>query len=123
DSANILAIYRDGQSVDSIQAGDTASIILDRTPFYAESGGQVGDQGLLQSGETIFTVLDTKKSGQAHLHLGKLSSGTLKIGENVHAQVDAERRAATVLNHTATHLLHMVLRQILGTHVIQKGSL
>ena len=105
-------------------AGEKGSIILDRTPFYAESGGQVGDQGVLQNeNKVFFTCIDTHKQGQAHVHLGKLEKGTLHVGDAVLAEVNAERRAATVLNHTATHLLHMVLREVLGEHAIQKGSL
>lgn len=124
DHGTILAIYRDGKFVDSINAGEKASIVLDRTPFYAESGGQVGDQGLLSVDNTaFFKVLDTIKQGHMHLHLGKLEKGSLKIGETVSARVDAARRAAIVLNHTATHLLHMILKEVLGQHAIQKGSL
>lgn len=128
DSGKILAIYLDGQFVDTLNNGDKATIILDRTPFYAESGGQIGDRGILRikdQSETrvLFKVLDTIKQGHIHLHLGKLERGTLKIGDTVLAEVDAIRRAATVLNHTATHLLHMVLRQVLGEGAIQKGSL
>lgn len=123
DSGKVIALYRDGQAVDTLQAGEKGSVILDRTPFYAESGGQVGDQGFLRSDTHLFRVTDTQKQGQAHVHIGKLEKGTLNLGDTVIADVNVERRAATVLNHTATHLLHMVLRQVLGTHVIQKGSL
>lgn len=124
DTGSILAMYRDGKFIDTLQAGEKASIVLDRTPFYAESGGQVGDQGVLKiDNHTFFKVHDTIKQGHMHLHLGKLEKGTLRIGDNVTAEVDAKRRAATVLNHTATHLLHMVLKQVLGEHAIQKGSL
>lgn len=124
ETGKILALYRDGKFVESLNAGEKGSIVLDRTPFYAESGGQVGDQGMLRgSNNTFFKVLDTIKQGHMHLHLGKLEKGTLTVGEEVHAEVDAKRRAATVLNHTATHLLHMVLKQVLGEHAIQKGSL
>lgn len=123
DVANIIAIYRDGQSVETLQAGENGSIILDRTPFYAESGGQIGDQGILRKGQSLFRVADTIKQGKAHVHIGKLEQGSLKLNDEIVAEVDAERRAATVLNHTATHLLHMILRRVLGTHVIQKGSL
>lgn len=123
DQGNILALYIDGKPVQEIKSGDQASIILDVTPFYAESGGQVGDQGILKTASAIFEVVDTIKQGQAHVHIGKVKQGTFKSGEKVSAHVDAKRRAATVLNHTATHLLHMVLRKVLGTHVIQKGSL
>jgi len=123
DLGDIIALYRQGVSVETLQAGEEGSVILSRTPFYAESGGQVGDQGLLRTATALFRVNDTMKQGQAHVHVGLLEKGSLKIGETVHTEVDAERRAATVLNHTATHLLHMVLRQVLGEHVIQKGSL
>lgn len=124
ESGKILAIYRDGKFVETLNTGEKASIVLDRTPFYAESGGQVGDQGVLHiSNKTFFKVLDTIKQGHMHLHLGKLEKGTLHVGDEVQAEVDAKRRAATVLNHTATHLLHLVLKQVLGKHAIQKGSL
>lgn len=124
DTGKILALYKEGKFVDSLTAGDKGSIVLDRTPFYAESGGQVGDQGtLIIANKALFKVLDTIKQEQTHLHLGKLEKGTLHVGDEVRAEVDAARRAATVLNHTATHLLHMVLKQVLGEHAIQKGSL
>lgn len=124
EAGQILALYREGKFVESLNAGEKGSIVLDRTPFYAESGGQVGDQGLLRIDQhTFFKVLDTIKQGHTHLHLGKLEKGSLKIGNQVTAVVDSKRRAATVLNHTATHLLHMVLKQVLGEHAIQKGSL
>lgn len=123
DIGKVIALYCEGKSVETLKTGENGSIILDRTPFYAESGGQVGDQGVLRSEKTLFRVADTIKQGQAHVHIGKLEAGTIKLGDNLDAEVDAERRAATVLNHTATHLLHMILRQVLGTHVLQKGSL
>lgn len=123
DTGKILALYKGQEAVDLLPANTEGSIILDRTPFYAEAGGQIGDQGILQTADAIFRVQDTKKQGQLHVHMGKLEKGELKVGETVFAIVDAKRRAATVLNHTATHLLHFVLRQVLGTHVIQKGSL
>jgi len=124
DTGTILAIYRDGKFVETLASGEKGSIVLDRTPFYAESGGQVGDRGkLIVGNNTFFTVLDTIKQGHMHLHLGKLEKGSLQVGDHVLAQVDAKRRADTVLNHTATHLLHMVLKQVLGEHAIQKGSL
>lgn len=123
ETAAVLAIYQDGQFVNSIKKGEKASIVLDRTSFYAESGGQVGDQGILQNNDTRFKVLDTIKQEHTHLHLGKLQSGHLTVGQTVTAEVDKKRRAAIVLNHTATHLLHMVLRKILGNDVVQKGSL
>ncbi|HEV2213192.1 MAG TPA: DHHA1 domain-containing protein, partial [Gammaproteobacteria bacterium] len=99
-------------------------VVLDHTPFYAESGGQVGDQGLLKTAGAEFKVADTqKRGGGAHAHLGSVTRGEIKIGDTVQAQVDTQLRAATVLNHSATHLLHAALRQVLGTHVTQKGSL
>ena len=125
DAAKILAIYREGKFADTLKAGEKGSIVLDRTPFYAESGGQVGDQGMLHipPATALFNVFDTIKQGHTHLHLGKLEKGELHIGDEVHTEVDAKRRAAIVLNHTATHLLHLILKQILGEHAIQKGSL
>jgi alanyl-tRNA synthetase len=120
----VLAILRDGRPVDSIQAGDEAIVILDRTPFYGESGGQVGDTGELHGLDTRFAVADTQKlAGQFHGHSGRLEAGVLRRGDTVSGSVDAARRAATVLNHSATHLLHGALRGLLGTHVAQKGSL
>ncbi|WP_027081263.1 alanine--tRNA ligase [Luteimonas mephitis] len=120
----VVALLRDGRPVDAIDAGDEAVVFLDRTPFYAESGGQVGDTGELDEQGVRFTVSDTQKyAGQFHGHVGKLVAGTLKIGDHVVASVDGARRGATILNHSATHLLHAALRQVLGTHVTQKGSL
>ena len=119
----IIALYRDGKTVDVLKAGEEGSVILDRTPFYAESGGQVGDQGILHAKNILFRVTDTQKQNQAHLHFGTVEKGSLNIGAELAAEVNAKRRAATVLNHTATHILHMILRQVLGDHVIQKGSL
>lgn len=124
DSGKILAIYRDGKFTTSLNTGEKGSIVLDRSPFYAESGGQVGDQGiLLIENKALFKVHDTIKQAQTHLHLGKLEKGSLKVGDIVGAEVDTKRRAATVLNHTATHLLHKVLKEVLGEHAMQKGSL
>jgi alanyl-tRNA synthetase len=123
DTGKIIALYRDGKAVDTLHSGESGSIILDRTPFYAESGGQVGDRGELFTNDVLFRVNDTVKQGKTHVHVGTLEKGLLKIGDAVTANVNAQRRAATVLNHTATHLLHFVLRQLLGDHVIQKGSL
>ena len=104
-------------------AGERAEVVLDRTPFYAEAGGQVGDAGELTAVGTLFVVTDTQKRGAAHSHIGKLQSGTIRIGEELEAQVNGARRQATALNHSATHLLHAALRKVLGTHVQQKGSL
>jgi len=123
DTGKILAIYTEDKALNKIHAGQKASIILDRTPFYAESGGQVGDQGILKSGDNIFRVRDTQKQGHAYVHIGECEKGAFQVDDVVIAIVDASRRAAAVLNHTATHLLHMVLREVLGEHVIQKGSL
>jgi len=120
----VVALLKDGRAVESIEAGDEAIVILDRTPFYAESGGQVGDTGELDEQGVRFVVADTQKlAGQFHGHVGRLQAGTLRRGDHVVAAVDAQRRAATVLNHSATHLLHAALRDVLGTHVAQKGSL
>ena len=120
----VVALLRDGRPVDSVSAGDEAVVILDRTPFYAESGGQVGDVGVLAEQGVKFEVSDTLKfAGQFHGHAGKVAAGSLKLGDHVVASVDAPRRAAIILNHSATHLLHAALRELLGTHVQQKGSL
>ncbi|TVT84100.1 alanine--tRNA ligase [Pseudomonas sp. H3(2019)] len=122
-SAKIVALYKDGQSVDVLSEGEEGVVVLDQTPFYAESGGQIGDCGYLQAGAARFDVRDTTKTGGAFLHHGVLDSGSLTIGSPVQAQVDADVRHATSLNHSATHLLHAALRQVLGEHVQQKGSL
>ena len=119
----IIAIYKDGEQVDEIVEGDEALIVLNQTPFYAESGGQIGDTGLFKNETGIFEVQDTKKSGGAFVHQGIVTMGSLKATQNVDAVVKADIRAATARNHSATHLLHAALRQILGTHVQQKGSL
>ncbi|TXH64213.1 MAG: alanine--tRNA ligase [Thermomonas sp.] len=120
----VIALLKDGKPVAVIEAGDEAIVILDATPFYAESGGQVGDTGELDEQGVRFTVSDTLKlAGQFHGHVGTLAAGTLKKGDRVLGSVDAARRAATILNHSATHLLHAALRDVLGTHVQQKGSL
>ncbi len=123
DQARVLELIKDGGKVDRLHVGEEGQIVLDRTPFYAEAGGQVGDQGVLSAAGTRFEVRDTQKLGNAHTHIGKVVRGELKVGDTVTAQVDAELRKATMLNHTATHLLHAALRKVLGTHVIQKGSL
>ncbi len=119
----IVAIYKDGVQVDEINEGDEALIVLNQTPFYAESGGQIGDTGIFKNDTGIFEVLDTKKSGGAFVHQGIVTMGSLKATQNVEATVKADIRAATARNHSATHLLHAALRQILGEHVQQKGSL
>jgi alanyl-tRNA synthetase len=120
----VAALLHDGAGVDSLAAGERGEVILDRTVFYAEAGGQVGDTGeLLGAAATRFVVEDTQKRGAAHSHIGRLTAGRLQVGDSVLARIDAERRAAIRLNHTATHLLHAALRKVLGTHVTQKGSL
>ena len=119
----IIALYKDGQAVDQLGEGEQGVVVLDRTPFYAESGGQVGDTGFLQAGAARFDVRDTTKTGGAFLHHGVVASGALVIGSPVEAKVDADVQHATSLNHSATHLLHEALRQVLGDHVQQKGSL
>jgi alanyl-tRNA synthetase len=119
----VTAILKAGVEVESAAAGEEVQTVLDRTPFYAEAGGQVGDIGVLQHANTRFKVTDTKRLGNAHLHIGRLESGSLAIGDKLTARVDAATRQATVLNHSATHLLHAALRKVLGNHVLQKGSL
>ncbi|WP_405236942.1 alanine--tRNA ligase [Lentisalinibacter orientalis] len=121
--SEVIALVKGGESVTELAAGDEGGVVLADTPFYAESGGQVGDTGVLSAGGVTFRVTDTRKSGGAHVHYGKLEAGTLKIGDSVSAEVDAERRNRTRLNHSATHLLHAALREVLGDHVTQKGSL
>ncbi|MCV2442312.1 alanine--tRNA ligase [Acinetobacter bereziniae] len=119
----IVAIYKDGVQVDEIVEGDEALIVLNQTPFYAESGGQIGDTGIFKNETAIFEVQDTKKSGNAFVHQGIVTVGSLKATQSVEAIVKADIRDATARNHSATHLLHAALRQILGEHVQQKGSL
>ena len=119
----VIAILKDGAPVDALQTGDAGEIVLDRTPFYAEAGGQVGDAGELSGSHARFDVADTQKRGVAHSHVGKLVGGSIALGDTLRAHVNGERRRATALNHTATHLLHAALREVLGTHVQQKGSL
>ncbi|MFK8332888.1 alanine--tRNA ligase [Pseudomonas sp. BJa5] len=121
--ASIVAIYKDGKVVEQLGEGEQGVVILDRTPFYAEAGGQVGDTGYLQAGNVRFDVRDTTKTGGAYLHHGVVASGNLVVGAKVQATVDADVQHATSLNHSATHLLHAALRQVLGDHVQQKGSL
>ena len=121
--SKVVALLRDGALVDSLRSGEQGEVVLARTPFYAESGGQIGDTGTLSHGASRFEVTDTQKRGKAYSHLGTLVSGSLKLGDVLHAEVDADRRTAIRLNHSATHLLHAALRQVLGTHVTQKGSL
>lgn len=120
--SSIVAIIRENTLVDMLQAGETGAVVLDHTPFYAESGGQVGDTGALTAKKSLFTVHDTQKLGAAYLHIGLLESGKLKVGDTVAAEVNQEVRRHTALNHSATHLLHAALRHVLGDHVAQKGS-
>ncbi|MBU4680584.1 alanine--tRNA ligase [Cedecea davisae] len=122
-NAKVTALFVDGKSVEQITAGQEAVVVLNETPFYGESGGQVGDKGTVKGSGVDFAVDDTQKYGQAIGHLGKLVSGVLKVGDSVEAKVDEARRARIRLNHSATHLLHAALREVLGTHVAQKGSL
>ncbi|QOY61999.1 alanine--tRNA ligase [Lysobacter sp. H21R4] len=120
----VVGLLRDGRALDRIEAGEEAVVLLADTPFYAESGGQMGDAGELVSAGAMFDVRDTVKfGGQFHGHVGTLRSGALRLGDKVHARIEATRRGAIVLNHSATHLLHAALRDVLGTHVLQKGSL
>lgn len=122
-NGKVTALFVNGKAVDAINAGQEAVVVLDQTPFYAESGGQVGDKGELKGANFSFAVEDTQKYGQAIGHIGKLAAGSLKVGDAVQADVDEARRARIRLNHSATHLMHAALRQVLGTHVSQKGSL
>ncbi len=123
DDSHVLALLRDGEPVVRLCAGETGAIVLDVTPFYAESGGQVGDRGILRCGDNVFEVQDTQKQGEVILHLGRVREGAFREGDAVLARVDEAARQATALNHTATHLLHAALRRVLGEHVVQKGSL
>ncbi len=124
DDLTVVALLKDGRPVDSVQAGDDVIVLTNQTPFYAESGGQVGDTGTLTGNGVQLPVTDTQKfAGQFHGHVGQIANGSLKVGDVLSGQVDGVRRGATILNHSATHLLHAALREVLGTHVQQKGSL
>ena len=124
ESAKVVALYRGGESVNEIKIGESGVVVLDTTPFYAESGGQVGDQGKISNGVNVFKVEDTLKiKADVFGHHGMLESGSLKVGDSVQAEVDTQVRAATVRNHSATHIMHKALRAVLGDHVQQKGSL
>jgi len=123
DVGQVVALIKGGAAVEALKAGDEGEVFLDRTPFYAESGGQVGDTGELGNVSARFAVADTQKRGAAYSHLGKLEKGEIRLGDKLAAKVDAARRKAIMANHTATHLLHAALRKVLGTHVQQKGSL
>ena len=120
DPAQVIALVADGNAVKELKAGEEGVVYLDTTPFYAESGGQVGDRGALLAGNARFEVLDTQKG---HAHVGRLVQGSLKVGDKVRGEVDQARRLATAYNHSATHLLHAALKKVLGPHVSQKGSL
>ena len=122
-SATVQALFAGGNSVARLESGADGAVVLDRTPFYAEAGGQIGDTGTLSGGGALFQVQDTIRFGEAHGHVGAMAEGGLSVGDRVEARVDAGRRAAIVLNHSATHLLHAALRSVLGTHVQQRGSL
>jgi len=123
DQSEVEALFKAGQPVESIVAGDEAVVVLKQTPFYAESGGQVGDTGLLSNDNCRFDVMDTQKQAKAFIHIGSLAEGALKVGDTLTAVIDAERRDATIRNHSATHLMQAALRNVLGAHVQQKGSL
>ncbi|MCT9125479.1 alanine--tRNA ligase [Cupriavidus gilardii] len=124
NDAKVVALYVDGASVDTMQPGQTGVVVLDHTPFYAESGGQAGDQGEIRAGAAVFAVADTTKvQADVFGHQGTLAGAALKVGDTVAAEVDALRRARTMRNHSATHLMHKALREVLGSHVQQKGSL
>jgi alanyl-tRNA synthetase len=122
-SGRVVALLKQGAPVETLSEGEQGEVVLDRTPFYAESGGQVGDTGGLTGTGVRFAVTDTQKRGAAHAHIGTLEQGAIRVGDTLDAVVDGERRQATALNHSATHLLHAALRKVLGTHVLQKGSL
>lgn len=123
ERARIEALYRNEDAVERLRAGEKGVVVLDHSPFYAESGGQVGDTGVIETATARFRVTDTQKSGHAILHIGEVEEGELVVGEEVEARVDEARRRAVMLNHSATHLLHAALRRVLGEHVQQKGSL
>jgi len=123
DASEVTALYKDGNEVESLAEGDEGAVILKSTPFYAESGGQVGDTGVLAFDSGSFLVFDTQKSGKANVHVGKMQTGKLSKGDKISAEVDGERRHSIVLNHSATHLMHAALRSVLGDQVAQKGSL
>ncbi len=123
DESIVTALFYEGKPVNSLKGGQSGQVILEHTPFYAESGGQIGDKGQLMQGETIFEIQDTQKRGKAHVHIGQLTAGTIQLGDQLQAKIDQEARQATARNHSATHLMHAALRQTLGEHVKQKGSL
>jgi alanyl-tRNA synthetase len=122
-SGHVVALLKDGAPVEALAAGEPGEVVLDRTPFYAEAGGQVGDTGDLAGAGVRFVVTDTQKRGAAYAHIGTLEGGSIRLGDTLEGRVDGVRRQAVALNHSATHLLHAALRKVLGTHVQQKGSL
>ena len=122
-NGRVTALLKGGEQVDRLEEGEEGAVILDATPFYAESGGQVGDRGRIVSDTGVFEVADTQKHGPAHVHFGAVASGAMETGQGASAQVDVARRLDTTRNHSATHILHAALREILGGHVVQKGSL
>ena len=123
DQSRVLALFHEGEAVERLEAGQSGVVVLDQTPLYAESGGQVGDRGRLETTSARFEVQDTQKQGAAITHIGNVTEGVLAVGESANVYVDFERRQAIILNHSGTHLLHAALRQVLGEHVQQKGSL
>jgi alanyl-tRNA synthetase len=123
DAGLVVALLKGGEAVQQLELGDEGEVVLDRTPFYAESGGQVGDTGDLAGDHATFTVADTRKRGAAFTHIGRVAHGRIAVGDRLTGLVDSDRRDHTRRNHTATHLLHAALRKVLGTHVTQKGSL
>ena len=123
DQSRVLALFHEGEAVERLEAGQSGVVVLDQTPLYAESGGQVGDRGRLETTSARFEVQDTQKQGAAITHIGNVTEGVLAVGESTNVYVDFERRQAIILNHSGTHLLHAALRQVLGEHVQQKGSL
>ncbi len=123
NQAKVLALFKQGKAVTCLNAQEQGQIILDKSVFYAESGGQIGDTGKLYNEHSVFDVLDTSKQQKTYIHYGQLQSGCIQVGDSVNAQINTEKRQAIRLHHSATHLLHAALRQVLGTHVAQKGSL
>ena len=120
-SSTILSLHKGGKAVASLAVGEEGAVILSATPFYAESGGQIGDKGILVSDGKLFNVADTQKSGKANVHYGTVEQGELKVGDDMDAIVDADRRQAIRLNHSATHLMHAAMQQVLGDHVTQRA--
>ncbi len=123
DESRVVALFHEGAAVDRLETGQSGIVVLEQTPLYAESGGQVGDHGRLETASARFEVQDTQKQGSAITHIGHVTEGVLSVGDSANVYVDSERRQATILNHSGTHLLHAALRNVLGDHVQQKGSL